>query len=120
MEYDGRMVRTFVLGMLFLTATTLGPGCGGRPSFLWSSPSVPDATGTVEWVVPERWAGIEPLAFERLAEELRTAAPVRLSPDDRGALAAALARQDASSVRAAVLLARSGDPAVPELLLLRL
>jgi hypothetical protein len=82
--------------------------------------------GVPTTALPADWAASEPLVFERWVEEtFPEDAPVVLSDPALSELGAALGAASepgggSPAVRAAVVLARSGDPRGPELLLERL
>ncbi len=82
--------------------------------------SAPEPPPPVEWSPEPDWATVSPEEFEVLAlESLPEGARVQPTADALAVLEEALARQDESSVRAAVLLGRTGSPEATELLLRR-
>lgn len=86
-----------------------------------SSEPAADPAPLVEWAPHPDWASLSPEEFETLAlESLPDGIRVQPTAAALAILEEALARQDESSVRAAVLLARTGSPEAAELLLTRL
>ena len=118
--------RRFTLGkVLLLGGLLLGSACRSEPEPEW--PPEDRLRGGVQldvgavWTLPVDWDTMDPVGFEEMVErELPTSRVTPISRASLVELAEGLERQDASSVRAAVILGRSSWPSSASILIRRL